>query len=117
MTSSSYPHKAALDAKAPNTPDFQHGTASASFTRTFSLAEYAEALLGSADEASLQWLSKHLRGAAKPVLPGFKAAGRWRATQADIDAAIDLLRPQRVSIPAVPVATSMTRTSRRRLAS
>jgi hypothetical protein len=84
---------------------------------TYSLTEYAEALLGSSEPAQVQWLAKRLRGEAKPVLPGFKAGRRWRATEEDIAQAIDLLRPERVEFPQVPQASSMTRTSRRRLAS
>lgn len=82
---------------------------------TFSLEEYADALLGAHGDAQIHWLTKRLRGEAKPVLPGFKAGRRWRATREDIDAAIELLRPQRQAIPELPLASSMTRTSRRRL--
>jgi hypothetical protein len=95
--------------------------------QTLSLKEYAAALLGpgpdpadpvgSVEEHKLQWLTKRLRGEAKPQLPGYKVARQWRATEADVAQAIDMLRPPNVSVPAVPMASSMTRTSRRRLAS
>lgn len=65
----------------------------------------------------LEWLSKRLCGRAQPTLQGYKAGKRWRATQADIDAAIELLRPQRVDVPAVPQLGGMTRTTKRRMAS
>lgn len=82
---------------------------------TFSLEEYADALLGGHGDAEIHWLTRRLRGEAKPVLPGFKAGRRWRATRADIDAAIELLRPQHQAVPDLPRVGSMTRTSRRRL--
>lgn len=84
-------------------------------TDTFSIEEYAQALLGSSDRAALEWMSDRLCGRKKPQLPGYKAGRRWRATQADIDAAIELLRPKAVELPTVPQTTSMTRTSQRRL--
>jgi hypothetical protein len=86
-------------------------------TATFSLEEYAQILLGASGRAELEWLSERLCGRAQPRLPGYKAGRRWRATQADIDTAIDLLRPKHIDLPQVPQATSMTRTSQRRLAS
>lgn len=86
-------------------------------THTISDAEYAEALRGSATKSDIEWLHRHLRGDDQPQLPGFKVGRKWRATEEDVAAAIELLRPQRVSVPTVPVASSMTRTSRRRLAS
>lgn len=85
--------------------------------RTFSLDEYSTIVLGSAEPADLQWLVRRLRGEAQPVLPGYKVARRWRATQADIDTALEILHPKRVELPQIPAASSMTRTSRRRLAS
>lgn len=82
--------------------------------RTYSLSEAAEIICGTADPAALQWLTQRLRGNATPVLSGFKVQRRWRMTQADVDAAIDALRPKR--LPDVPVLTSMTARSRRKLA-
>jgi hypothetical protein len=82
---------------------------------TVSLEEYADALLGGHEPAQLQWLTKHLRGESKPVLPGFKVGRKWRATEADIETAIELLRPQRVQMPVVPSVSSMSKTSQRRL--
>lgn len=83
-------------------------------TQTYSLEEYARLLLGESEPAQIQWLVKRLRTGA---LPGYKAARKWRATQADIDTAIDILRPRRVFLPELPQVGGMTRTSRRRLAS
>jgi hypothetical protein len=91
--------------------------------RTFSVEEYAAALLGpgpdgtaaSVEPFKIQWLTKRLRGQAQPALPGYKAGRRWRATQADLDEAIDRLHPKQVEIPNVPQIGGMTRTSRRRL--
>ncbi|ORA25207.1 hypothetical protein [Mycobacterium aquaticum] len=83
--------------------------------RTFSDEEYAKALRGSASPSDIEWLHRHLRGDTEPRLPGFKAGRKWRATEDDIDQAIELLRPKRVAVPVVPAASSMTRTSRRRL--
>ncbi len=77
--------------------------------------EYALALRGSATRSDVEWLHRHLRGEVEPQLPGFKAGRKWRATPEDVQTAIELLRPNRVALPAVPAATSMTRTSRRRL--
>lgn len=93
-------------------------------TITFSLEEYAAALLGpgpdgtakTIEPSKIQWLTKRLRGQAQPALPGYKAGRRWRATQADLEDAIERLRPQRVDVPRVPQIGGMTRTSRRRLA-
>jgi len=47
-------------------------------------------------------------------LPGYKAGRRWYATQDDVNAAIERLRPRRI-VPSVPVMTGLTRTSARRL--
>lgn len=85
-------------------------------TTTFSLEQYADALLGDHTPQNLQWLTRRLRGESKPQLPGYKAGRQWRATAADIETAIDLLRPKPVAIPDIPIS-SMTRTSRRRIAS
>lgn len=92
--------------------------------RTLSLKEYAAVLLGPGPDGTaetvephkIQWLAKRLRGEAKPQLPGYKASRQWRATEADVAQAIELLRPPSVHLPVVPSTTSMTATSRRRLA-
>jgi hypothetical protein len=94
-------------------------------TSTYSLEEYAAALLGPGPDGTaatvepfkIQWLAKRLRGHAEPVLPGYKAGRKWRGTQEDVDTAIELMRPQRVCVPEVPHLSGMTRTTRRRLAS
>lgn len=82
---------------------------------TFSVEEYADALLGGHSRQQVEWLVKRLRGEKSPTLPGFKAGRKWRATAADIEKAIELLRPKRVSVPVVPAASSMSPTSRQRL--
>jgi len=82
--------------------------------RTFSLEEAAQIICGTDNDAALNWLILHLRGARHPALSGYKVARRWRMTQADIDAAITQLRPRR-DIP-IPAMTSMTARSQRRLA-
>lgn len=89
-------------------------TQSDAAVRTYSLPEIAEILCGAAGRANEYWVSQRLRGAARPQLPGFKVQRRWRMTQADLDAAIELLRP-RPSVPAVPAMTSLTARSARRL--
>ncbi|MGV7254593.1 trypsin-like peptidase domain-containing protein [Mycobacterium kansasii] len=74
-------------------------------TRTYSVKEYAALLRGpgpdrtpeSVEPYKVEWLQRRLRGAAEPALPGYKAGGKWRATQEDVDAAIELLRPRRRS--------------------
>ena len=81
--------------------------------KTFSLEEAAQIIRGSARKADRDWLMLRLRAGR---LPGFKAGNRWRMTQADVDAAIELLRP-RVVVPEVPASRGLTRTSARRLAS
>lgn len=83
-------------------------------TTTYSLDEYAHILRGSAEPHDVQWLVLRLR---RGELPGYKAGRKWRATQADVDAAIESLRPQPVGIPQVPAMTGLTRTSARRMAS
>lgn len=91
--------------------------------RTLSLKEYAAALLGpgpdgtpdSVEPHKLQWLTKRLRGESKPQLPGYKVARQWRATDADVRQAIEMLRPPSNAVPDLPSVSSMTRTSRRRL--
>ena len=86
-------------------------------TDTYSVEAAAAIICGSteATPAQVKWLTRRLRGEATPQLPGYKAQRRWRMTGDDITAAIDLLPPRRV--PTVPAASSMTRTSARRLAS
>lgn len=91
-------------------------------SRTYSVKEYAAILLGpgadgtadTVEPSKIRWLEKRLRGAAEPVLPGYKPGKKWRATQEDVDAAIELLRPQRDNpMPPIPDVYSMTCTSRR----
>ncbi len=79
--------------------------------RTFSVPEIAAALCGQDTTTSRRWVSDHLRGYAEPTLPGFKAQGRWRMTQADLEQSIELLRPKRDE----PTFTSMTNRSRKRV--
>jgi hypothetical protein len=79
--------------------------------RTFSVPEIAAALCGQDTTASRRWVADHLRGYAEPVLPGFKAQNRWRMTEADLQASIELLRPKRDE----PSFTSMTNRSRKRV--
>ncbi|MBI3213161.1 MAG: hypothetical protein HYZ38_05035 [Mycobacterium sp.] len=85
--------------------------------QTYSLEEYADVLLGSHEPAQIAWLTRRLRGEAQPVLPGYKAGRRWRATEEHIREAIRLLEPQRNPAPELSRFSSMTRTSRRRLSS
>ena len=82
--------------------------------RTFSMPEIAAALCGQDTPTSRRWVADHLRGYEQPRLPGFKAQGRWRMTEADLEASIELLRPRRDEID-VPAMTSMTARSRRRV--
>jgi len=86
-------------------------------TRTYSLAEIAQILCGSAGTAEQYWVAQRLRGNASPRLSGYKVQRRWRMTQDDLDAAIELLRPARTDIPVIPAMTSMTSRSQRRLVS
>jgi hypothetical protein len=90
-------------------------TQSSAPTRTFSLPEIADFLCGSSGPAEQYWVAQRLRGNATPHLPGFKVQRRWRMTAEDLDAAIELLRPQRNTVR-VPAMTSMTARSQRRLA-
>lgn len=48
---------------------------------------------------------------------GFKVGRKWRATEEQAEQAIELLTAATGSLPAIPSGSSMTRTSRRRLAS
>lgn len=91
-------------------------TQSDAVTRTYSLAEVAQILCGSDSRADQYWVAQRLRGSAHPHLYGYKAQRRWRMTQADLDTAIELLRP-RPPVPAVPAMTSLTSRSARRLES
>ena len=88
----------------------------------------AAAIVGVDDNGDLlpgavAWVERRLR---RGVFPGYKAARRWRMTDDDIQAAIDSLRTRPQSAFAVtvteapaadrPLLSSMTRTSRRRMA-
>lgn len=81
---------------------------------TYSVEEYAVQVCGDASPASVRWLVTRLRSGA---LPGYKANRRWRATGEQIAEALVLLAPapRPAALPVVP-SSSMTRTSRRRLA-
>ena len=82
--------------------------------RTYSLAEAAILIRGDDSPASIKWLMRRLRGESQPRLDGYKV-GHWRMTHAQIEAAIRACTPKRV-VPEVPEVSSMTATSRRRLA-
>jgi hypothetical protein len=84
-------------------------------TRTYSLSEIALILCGDNGTAEQYWVAQRLRGNAQPHLPGFKVQRRWRMTEADLDAAIEALRPRRNELR-IPAMTSMTARSQRRLA-
>lgn len=79
--------------------------------------EYARILRGSSTPSDIEWLHRHFRGDSLPQLPAFKVGRKWRGTEEMVEQAIELLTAATVSLPAVPSASSMTRTSRRRLAS
>lgn len=81
----------------------------------FSLAESAIRIRGDASPASIKWLMRRLRHESEPHLEGYKV-GHWRMTQSQIEAAIRLCTPKRVVVPEVPQVSSMTATSKRRLA-
>lgn len=85
--------------------------------RTFSLAEAAEILCGASGPAEQKWIRERLIGNAAPQLHGYKVQRRWRMTEADIAAAIEMLRPQRSQLPVIPALTSMTPRSQRRVMS
>lgn len=93
--------------------------------RSYSVKEYAAIILGPGPDGTaetveshkIRWLEKRLRGEVKPALPAYKAGRKWRASQQDVDTAIELLHPNRMALPQIPQASSMTRTSRRRIAS
>jgi hypothetical protein len=97
------------------TPSVGAETPSNAGVRTYSLSEIAVILCGDDSQASTQWVTLRMRGAIKPHFFGYKARGRWRMTQVDLDAAIELLRPKRNDIH-IPAMTSMTARSQRRLA-
>jgi hypothetical protein len=80
---------------------------------TFSLEEAATILCGSAGPSEQRWVLERLRGNRFPTLPGYRVQKKWRMTQADIDASIELLRP---TVIRVPTLTSLTARSQRRLA-
>jgi hypothetical protein len=83
--------------------------------RTYSLAEIAVILCGNSGPTEQRWVADHLRGYQKPHLPGYKVQRKWRMTEADLDAAIEALRPRRNELH-IPAMTSMTTRSQRRLA-
>lgn len=70
---------------------------------------------------AVAWVERRLR---RGEFSGYKAARRWRMTDADIAAAIESLRPQHadntvpqpVDVDAPILLTSMTARSRRRMA-
>lgn len=70
-----------------------------SVSKTYSLDEYAAIVRGASSPSNCEWLARRLRSGQ---LPGYKAGRYWRATQADIDEAIELLRPTRRSSAAAP---------------
>lgn len=87
--------------------------------------EQAAALIVGADPTgqplpgAVEWVERRLR---RGLFTGYKAARRWRMTDADITAAIDVLRPTRVEEPRIrvvsessPAFASMTSRSRRKL--
>ena len=83
---------------------------------THSLDESAGIILGADEDGNplpgkTDWLVRRLR---RGELPGYKAGRQWRMTDADIQAAIELLRPKSM-LPEVPSASGLTATSRRRL--
>lgn len=84
-------------------------------SRTFSLAEAAEILCGASGPAEQKWIRERLIGNAQPQLHGYKVQRRWRMTEGDLVAAIDILRPRRNQLPTVPALTSMTPRSQRRV--
>ncbi len=86
---------------------------------TFSLEQSAALICGADDNGDplpgkVDWCVRRLR---RGEFSGYKAGRQWRMTQNDIDAAIETLRPKRVSVPSVPAMSGLTRTSARRLAS
>jgi hypothetical protein len=82
--------------------------------------EQAAALICGADAnhdplpGKAHWVMLRLR---RGEFSGYKAGRKWMMTEADIEAAIESLRPKRVWVPEVPTMSGLTRTSARRLAS
>lgn len=74
---------------------------------TYSLAEAAERIGG----CSTHWLANGIRAGK---FPARKIAGKWRMTEADIAAVMDVVANP--FVPPHPSGLSLTRTSRRRLA-
>lgn len=81
---------------------------------TYSLAEAATLICGRGTRAETEWTAVRLR---RGEFSGYKAGRKWRMTQADVDAAIEALRPKTIHVPPVPAMKGLTRTSARRLAS
>jgi hypothetical protein len=86
---------------------------------TYSLEESAAQICGADASGDLlpgkaKWVALRLR---RGEFSGYKAGRSWRMTQADVEAAIESLRPKRVCVPSVPAMSGLTRTSARRLAS
>lgn len=79
---------------------------------TYSLEEAADLICGPDRSNRCRWLMIRLQ---RGEFSGYKACRKWRMTQADVDAAIESLRPKRLTVPAVPAMTGLTRTSARRL--
>ena len=79
---------------------------------TYSLSEAAAILCGCDTRWKREWLAIRLR---RGEIPGYKAGRYWRMTQADVEAAIEALRPRVVNVPTVPQMGGLTRTSARRL--
>lgn len=84
---------------------------------THSLADAANIICGDDTPASLHWLAMRLRHRSHPFLDGYKSRGRWRMTDEQVTAALDILTPKHVDIPDIPSTGGMMRRSRRRLAS
>lgn len=80
--------------------------------RTFSLEDAATIICGDPSPANCDWLVQRLRGTKEPRLSGYKVGRRWRMTDTDVTAAIELLRPDTIT----PHLTSITPRSRRRMA-
>jgi hypothetical protein len=89
-------------------------------THTYSLREYAAVLLGpgpdgtanTVEPSKCAWLVRRLRDGR---LPGYKASNQWRATEADIDIAIERLRPKAATIPDIPDMSGLSARSAKRL--
>ena len=86
-------------------------------TTSHSIEQAAEIICGDSGPAAVMWVSRRL---CRGQFTGYKAGRKWRMTDADIEAAIESLRPNRVErIHAVPdnapAFSSMTSRSRRKL--